>query len=225
MALVIFSSSLFSQDCSVAIESLKGTYTGDCKKGMAEGKGKATGADSYEGHFKAGFPDGEGVYTWSNGNAYSGSFSKGHLTGKGIMYHKNHNGTDSIQDGYWKNDKFIGKYLVPYKVNSLSSGVTQVTVKRKKDALDFNRVNILVFNTTSSTASFNIPATKMKVDNVIMSSGSFTRTEFYEYSKKTETILFDVTYPAHMQLRIASELVDIDLFEEGGYIIEVNINK
>ena len=42
----------YSQTCEVDKESLKGTYTGDCKKNKAHGKGKAVGMDTYEGEFK-----------------------------------------------------------------------------------------------------------------------------------------------------------------------------
>ena len=73
---------LFSQDCIVEKDSLKGTYTGDCKKGKASGHGKAIGADTYEGEFNSGWPDGEGTYTWSNGNIYKGSLKKGLKNGR-----------------------------------------------------------------------------------------------------------------------------------------------
>ena len=36
------------------METLKGTYTGECKKGKANGRGKAVGTDTYEGFFKTG---------------------------------------------------------------------------------------------------------------------------------------------------------------------------
>ena len=58
---------LLSQPCSVSVDSLKGEYNGDCKKGKAEGKGTAVGIDSYKGNFKNGYPNGEGKYIWKNG--------------------------------------------------------------------------------------------------------------------------------------------------------------
>ena len=60
-------SNIFSQPCSVNVDSLKGQYVGSCKKGKADGKGTATGVDSYIGNFKKGYPDGYGKYTWKNG--------------------------------------------------------------------------------------------------------------------------------------------------------------
>src|SRR5437868_10788313 len=77
--------SLFSQDCAVEKESLKGIYTGDCKNGKANGNGKSVGTDTYEGDFKSGLPDGRGTYVWINGNQYTGKFVKGLKEGKGLI--------------------------------------------------------------------------------------------------------------------------------------------
>ncbi len=41
--LVFSTSSLLSQSCSVSVDSLKGQYIGNCRKGKAEGKGTAIG--------------------------------------------------------------------------------------------------------------------------------------------------------------------------------------
>ena len=56
-----------AQPCKVTPDSLQGTYNGSCKEGFANGKGAATGVDSYTGQFKDGFPDGTGKYSWKNG--------------------------------------------------------------------------------------------------------------------------------------------------------------
>jgi hypothetical protein len=77
-----------AQDCSVEKAEIKGSYSGDCKKGKANGKGKAAGTDSYEGDFRAGLPDGNGTYKWSNGNEYTGAFAKGLKEGRGTLVYK-----------------------------------------------------------------------------------------------------------------------------------------
>ena len=46
IALLLLSFTTYSQTCEVDKESLKGTYTGDCKKNKAHGKGKAIGIDT-----------------------------------------------------------------------------------------------------------------------------------------------------------------------------------
>src|SRR5664279_1389178 len=75
----------FAQPCEVNIDSLKGQYSGDCKKGKAEGQGTATGIDSYTGSFKNGYPEGQGKYTWKNGNWYEGEWKKGLYEGQGTL--------------------------------------------------------------------------------------------------------------------------------------------
>src|SRR5215217_4021875 len=126
ITLLFIDSSIFSQDCSVELDSLKGVYSGDCKKGKANGKGKAVGAHTYEGEFRAGFPYGEGIYTWSNGNFYNGKFAKGLRDGQGIMTYKMSGKPDDVVEGYWKKDVYIGKYEFPYKVISKTKKVTKV---------------------------------------------------------------------------------------------------
>jgi hypothetical protein len=95
IALLLFSFAAFSQTCEVDKESLKGTYTGDCKKNKAHGKGKAVGIDTYEGEFKNGVPDGQGTYTWGNKNIFEGKFLKGLREGKGKMTMKRKGAQDS----------------------------------------------------------------------------------------------------------------------------------
>ena len=118
--IIVFSFALFyqvdAQDCKVLYPSLKGTYTGKCKKGLAHGQGKAVGNDSYEGRFKKGLPDGYGVYTYSiSGDIYKGLWKKGKQEGKGVLLLKGNEDGKII--GFWKNDKYVGKIKpVAYKV-------------------------------------------------------------------------------------------------------------
>jgi len=63
-----FTTQLVAQsECKVLLPGLAGTYTGECKKGLADGEGVALGTDSYRGSFRKGLPDGEGPYTWATG--------------------------------------------------------------------------------------------------------------------------------------------------------------
>jgi hypothetical protein len=55
------------ENCKVLLPALSGNYEGGCKKGLADGKGKASGTDVYEGEFSKELPHGKGTYTWSNG--------------------------------------------------------------------------------------------------------------------------------------------------------------
>lgn len=119
----------FSQECIVVPEALKGTYEGGCEKGKAFGPGKANGADSYAGEFKNGLPEGMGKYTWSNQNYYIGNWKKGLRDGRGVMHFSRKASTDSIMEGYWRRDKYLGFYEKAYEVVSNTSRVNRINCR------------------------------------------------------------------------------------------------
>jgi hypothetical protein len=124
---------LLSQEpaCAVLIKDLQGTYEGDCKKGLAHGKGTAKGVDTYTGYFKKGFPHGKGSYTWAAGDRFEGFWKMGIKEGEGI-FHTQIDGKDTIIAGIWKEDKYIGsKPAAP--VVLLNYGVKNVSFSRKGD--------------------------------------------------------------------------------------------
>jgi hypothetical protein len=98
---MLFSTFCFSQKCEVVVETLKGTYEGDCKKNKADGKGTAAGEDIYTGDFKSGYPEGKGKYVWKNGDWYEGEWKKGLREGQGIMHLTTTDSKDSVLDGFW----------------------------------------------------------------------------------------------------------------------------
>ena len=105
----------FSQDveCKVLLNGLDKTYNGDCKKGLANGQGTASGKlGKYLGEFKKGFPSGDGKLEYSRGSYYEGEWSRGMRDGKGKYFYS----ADSIIDGYWQRDVYLGIYEYPYKV-------------------------------------------------------------------------------------------------------------
>jgi len=99
-------------ECNVLIPEISGTYVGDCKNGLAHGKGTATGTDRYEGKFSKGLPHGNGTYTWSNGTLYNGEWAKGMRNGEGEMVYITAKG-DSTVKGYWKAGNYVGERNIP----------------------------------------------------------------------------------------------------------------
>lgn len=124
-AVLVFSislnSTLLSQEmeCKVLIPELDTVYVGKCKNGLAHGKGKAYGTDSYEGKFKKGLPHGFGIYTWANGDKYEGNFYNGKMHGKGTFMGKI-NGKDSVYIGIWVQGVLHHKVL-PQKYHIFAS--------------------------------------------------------------------------------------------------------
>ena len=224
IALLLFSVSVYSQNCEVDKEALKGTYTGDCKKNKAHGKGKAVGTDTYEGEFKNGIPDGEGTYTWNNKNVFEGKFIKGLREGKGKMIFKREGAQDSVVEGFWKKDAYIGKNEKPYIVHGKTASVRDVRVEYSADALA--RIKIIITNTTAHAQTSAGPVPPMKVDNVQVLKGHYERmTSLESHLKSTETTLIEVVYPMRLKLNIGREEVEIEFFEQGSYIVNISINN
>ncbi len=91
-------------DCEVKPEALKGSYSGECRNGLAHGEGEAHGEDYYEGNFRKGLPHGKGRYIWSNGDIYEGGFRKGLRHGEG-KFIKMVDGEQVVIEGFWRKGK------------------------------------------------------------------------------------------------------------------------
>lgn len=224
VVLLLSSFFVYSQNCEVEKASLKGTYAGDCKKGKANGKGKAVGTDTYEGEFKNGVPDGEGTYTWSNNSIYTGKFVKGLKEGKGIMTMRKDGGQDSVIEGYWKKDTYIGKNEKPWQVISKTGSVTKVEVEYSPD--EVRRIKVIVTNTTGGVSSLagQIPA--LRVDNVVVVKGFFERqTTLETHFKSTETSLMEVTFPFRGKFMVGRDEIEIEFFERGSYTVNISLNN
>lgn len=224
--LINTTSTLFAQNCTVDEASLKGTYTGDCKKGKANGKGKAVGENTYEGEFKSGLPDGDGTYTWSNGNSYNGSFDKGLKNGHGVMTYKRAGKVDSVIEGYWKKGVYIGRYEYPYKVITKTKKVSRVEIKPATAALK-NQITIWVSSTSASAATLNGMLPKAEISNLILQTGTYVRsTQNNTYASKSENVLYEVTFPIRMRIDTSNgESVELVINEEGSYVIDIEVNQ
>lgn len=214
---------IFSQDCFVEKQELKGVYTGDCKKGKASGKGKAVGTDTYEGDFKSGVPDGEGIYTFKNGDVFKGHFSKGYRDGKGIFVYKRTSG-DSTVEGYWKKDDYVGKFKDPYTIYFKTALVTETEVQYTKD--QSNQITFNVTSTSGGDQTINGPTPKMKVDEIQLVTGHYGRTaNNYNHAKSVETDVYMVMYPTRMRVLIGHESLEIEFREPGSYVVDIHINQ
>ncbi len=117
--------------CNVLVKALQGSYIGNCKKGLAHGKGTAKGVDTYTGYFKKGYPNGKGVYTWAAGDKFEGYYKMGIKDGEGI-FHTQVDGRDTIFAGIWKDDKYAGPKPINPEILS-NYGVKSVSFSRRGD--------------------------------------------------------------------------------------------
>ncbi len=192
-------------------KELAGKYEGELKKGLAHGQGTAVGQDTYTGRFNKGLPDGEGTYTFGNGDFYRGGFSKGLFSGKGIMIFKKAS-RDSIVEGYWQVGKYVGKTMVePYEISN-KTGSANPSIIRSGDG---NKVEIVVMD------PFNA-----YVEPQIMATGEFTYENYYSrnaYNDAKFPISFDIRYSCTNRMRsgIIESTIRITINKPGSWLITI----
>ncbi|MDN5211375.1 hypothetical protein QQ020_04915 [Fulvivirgaceae bacterium BMA12] len=200
-----------SSDCKVLTPALEGAYQGDCKKGKADGDGRAKGTDEYEGSFKKGLPHGVGTYTWNNGNSYEGNWKNGKKEGKGKLFLQRKNGGDSTVVGFWSKDKYVGEYKNPYKVHNKGPLVTGVRLSKISDVesyleLEFNSKGAAVANPEFVVTTIR---------------GNFTGQQSFNRSAK----VFDITFPFRAIITHNGEAVEFEIFQKGAWKMVVDMNK
>ena len=102
LALLIFASRAFGQECRVMDPELQGGYSGPCLDGLAEGVGYARGSAGYRGAFRAGRKHGQGVKTWPNGDQYEGEF---------VEDRKHGTGRYEFGRGPWRGESYQGGFV------------------------------------------------------------------------------------------------------------------
>ncbi len=212
---IFLSQSLYSQQtCKVLAEELSGTYKGKCKKGLAHGKGEAVGTDSYKGTFSKGLPNGKGTYTWSNGETYSGEWKKGKRNGVGVLKYKI-NEKDTIMDGLWENDKYLGPKPIPPKI-IVKKSIDRYTIKKYGD--DKNRV-LLSFKQNGMR--------NPNITNFLMTSSEGIQTSvghMIGYEKIKFPINIKISYRTKNKL-LTSEydvLFEFEIYEPGDWRVEIH---
>lgn len=222
LSLLLSSIACISQtDCKVSLDALKGNYTGECNKGKANGQGVAIGKDKYVGQFSNGYPDGEGVYRWADSSYFKGLFKKGKREGKGAMHYLTAAGKDSLETGYWKKDKYIGKYENPYVVESYSGKVTRVSCRLANR--DQRIITISIYKQLNATGfnNANIPQKFYAGEQIL--EGRYLRVNPQSLSNSQLVTFSDVSYPFKAIFSIGGEQVQISFYEPGEYTVDVNL--
>ncbi|MEI7959307.1 MAG: hypothetical protein WCH36_00210 [Chitinophagaceae bacterium] len=211
----------FSQDCKVLDPNLTGNYTGDCKNGKAEGKGKAVGIHTYEGEFKAGLPDGQGFYTDNLGNSFKGYFKKGKKEGQGLATIKTEKGIDSVLTGFWKRDKYVGLFEAPYKIISKSYMVNSVSVNAEASN-NFPTIELTLESVTGGSVDLHGDIPKPTLTEVIFNKGSYNvMNEITTQQKRNVYIFNNLIYPATITFKIGPEEVLIEFYEQKNFKVSI----
>lgn len=205
-------------------KELQGSYTGECKKGKAQGKGKAVGLDSYEGDFVSGLPHGRGTYRWANGDEYIGEFQKGLKEGEGKLLIKRPGQTDSLVEGYWHYDRYTGKEEKPWRLIFKSRLIYDLQVEYKDSLM--NRITFVIINTSGGASRVEgdeMP--RIKVDELILVKGAYGRIFINDvHAKKTESVVEEILYPIRFRAILGSEEMEMEFTRPGNYIVNLRIN-
>lgn len=210
-------------DCKVLLDSLKGTYEGECSNGKANGNGKAVGINTYEGEFRNGLPEGKGKYTWSSGDYYYGGWKKGLKEGKGEL-HRFENGKESLVTGYWKKDNYRGEYENPYVINNVTPEIGRVQVAKvgSKDHSLTITVENLVGGGSLNSSQFQTSTTMTSHQ---ITRGSYVSKSTNALTNKEITTFRGIVFPFRGVFNFGGSMIDIEIFEEGGWDVIIPINK
>lgn len=179
LAFSLFFNYTFAQEesnCKVLLEAISKSYDGDCKKGLAHGKGVAKGVDTYEGKFKKGLPNGQGKYIWANGDYYKGNWKDGKKNGTGYLYTASE---DKGVKGIWKDDKFVKEIVdPPYKVYS-QTGIQGYSFY--KDDIKPYKIEVVFQRDGRQTKTIDNDLRLTSSSGAIKTSSGFTGFEYVEF--------------------------------------------
>ncbi len=217
--ITLFFNNLYAQEnCKVAVNELKGVYTGECKDGKAEGKGKAVGTDSYEGTFVKGFPEGQGMYVWQDGHYFMGAFKKGKMEGAGKMYYEAANGEDSVIAGYWKKDKYAGEYENPYEIKNKTTRITKI------DARLTRRADNGIINFTTSQQSNAGNTYIAEINNISVLAGQFINKNNSKLTNSSILRVQQIIFPFSAIFYLTTgDYFEMTFYEPGDYEVTVNL--
>lgn len=222
--LLMLSNLSYSQtkdDCKVETEALQGTYTGECKNGLANGKGEAKGLEKYSGNFKNGMPNGEGTYFFKDGTFFTGNFLDGLREGKGEMHFPVAGQADSVLKGYWSADEYRGKDYVRYKFGG-STYFDKVDIIPSKESGHTLTIEIST-NSGSPDGSNQHGGVVLFVSDLSPSDGVFANKVTSYQTPNKSSIKYDISkLPAHLFVTISNgETFSIDLYKSANWTIRL----
>jgi hypothetical protein len=202
------------EQCMVLKPEIAGKYTGKCKDGLANGKGKAVGQDTYIGQFSKGLPQGTGTYTWANGDSYTGYWEQGLKQGEGTLKFKS-DGRDSILTGLWEKDLYKGQLPPkPRVINKVS--IERYSITKSGGIKDRVLINF-----------YQDGVRNLGIENLLISTSSGTNTTLGQ-SVGYENIIFPVTIKINYSTWNKTRTVqfyasfEFEIFEPGDWVVDLH---
>ena len=217
-----------AQTCRVIIAEIGSSYTGDCKDGLANGKGEAKGMHRYVGNFKMGYPHGNGTYYYGDSSYYTGNFQDGLKEGKGEMHYVR-SGGDSVVKGYWSNDVFRGKQYTTYTASGINR-FDRFEAEASKESGKTITIEITTTtgspNGTSNTLSEGVQYL-LTIKELFSTNGVDLKkvAEFNTAFKATEKYEVD-KFPVKLTMQLSiGEPVFLELYKAANWTIRIYVNK
>jgi hypothetical protein len=221
MAVLCLVNNAYSQNCKCLLSGLSETYEGECKGSKAHGKGKAKGADLYEGDFKSGLPDGKGKYTWSNGFWYEGGFKEGKKSGEGIMHIQTSSNQDSTISGFWAKDLYVGIYEAPFKVQSKGYNVKNLTVTQDSKH-EPHQITIDLSSVMGGSDDMHGTIAKPVLVGIDIKKGSYlNKSEVTSMNAKNLYYLTGIVFPFSASFLVNGDEIVIDFNNLASYKVDI----
>lgn len=219
----VYHSSDSSKECKVLLASIAENYEGYCKNGLAHGEGVAAGLHTYQGDFVAGYPHGEGTYTWHSERQYTGNWRQGKQYSFGTLEYVENGAAETIS-GFWYEGELevISDDHRPHKIVN-QRGVVSTSIRRQgsdytgKIFLRFRRngenvqnvISDLTISHSSGTMP-NQPGTNSTLEYTI-ENPSYPLELFVSYK-----------IPNLMNTSLIDNRVQIIISEPGQYVVDFN---
>ena len=146
-------------------------------------------------------PNGQGTYTWANGDNYIGEFKKGIKSGPGKFTSE-----DAVISGYWIDDEYIGESKYPYKLFFADAKISDIQFVRKGS--DKNQIVIRYEIKERKTKHIDIMVTELQGNYTSLIQEPWTKT------------LSRVTFPIRFQVA-GKESYDIVINQPGNWELKV----
>lgn len=201
---------------SVLLENISGIYKGNIKNGLANGKGKSIGKDTYIGTFRDGLPHGRGKYIFNNGDIFNGNWENGQKNGKG-KFEYTLNGEKRTLIGYWQKDEYVGvtEPDISYRITS-ASGIINYKVEKNESANKHD--NQVTFSIKSSFTDY-APAdlkTEISSGQMVQNGKKFSIVQYF-CPLRCEISYSILVAETRKQCRFI-----IEILEEGMYTVTIS---
>jgi hypothetical protein len=231
LLLFVFSK-LYAQDsttiCKVELKSLTGTYSGECKNGLAHGKGEAKGLHRYVGIFRNGLPNGKGIYYYNDNEYYAGNFQDGVKEGKGEAHYLRNGMPDSVVSGYWSANEFRGKSYKTYNVSE-TGFFDRVSISPSAETGNTMVIEISTTSGSPNGAGSAVGASGyvLTINDVIATDGGFVRKlNTFSSSNKFSATYEIGEYPVRLQVIVSNgQIVNLELYKAAKWTVRFFVNK